>query len=95
MGNGDMSATRQVVREKARVARDLIKSHPLMPELSAELIAHKGIGAFRFSAALIEWSHSELEGLQTNLSTSVQKRMARTMVKRKLSVHLPNYRGWP
>jgi len=53
-GNGDMSATREVVREKARVARDLIKSHPLTPELSAELFAQKGIGAFRFSAALIE-----------------------------------------
>jgi len=63
-GNGDMSATREVVREKARVARDLIKSHPLTPELSAELFAQKGIGAFRFSAALIEWSQSELEGLQ-------------------------------
>ena len=38
-GNVDMSATREVVREKARVARDLIKSHPLTPELSAELFA--------------------------------------------------------
>jgi len=55
-GNGDMSATREVVREKARVARDLIKSHPLTPERSAELFAQKGICAFRFSAALIEWS---------------------------------------
>ena len=45
-GNGDMSATREVVREKARVARDLIKSHPLTLELSAELFAQKGIGAF-------------------------------------------------
>ena len=63
-GNGDMSVTREVVREKARVARDLIKSHPLTPELSAELFAQKGIGAFRFSAALIEWSQSELESLQ-------------------------------
>jgi len=63
-GNGDISATREVVREKARVARDLIKSHPLTPELSAELDAQKGIGTFRFSAALIEWSQSELEGLQ-------------------------------
>jgi len=65
-GNGDMSATREVVCEKARVARDLIKSHPLTPELSAELFAQKGIGALpgRFSAALIEWSQSELEGLQ-------------------------------
>jgi len=37
-----MSATREVVREKARVARDLIKSHPLTHELSAELFAQKG-----------------------------------------------------
>ena len=51
MGNGDMSATRDVVRENARVARDLIKSCPLTPELSAKLFAQKGIGAFRFSAA--------------------------------------------
>ena len=63
-GNGDMSATREVVREKARVARDLIKSHPLTPELCAELFAQKGISALRFSAALIEWSQSEVEGLQ-------------------------------
>ena len=34
-GNGDMSTTREVVREKARVARDLIKSRPLTPEISA------------------------------------------------------------
>ena len=53
-GSGDMSATSVVVREKAKVARDLIKSHPLTPELSAELFEQKGIGAFRFSAALIE-----------------------------------------
>jgi len=65
-GNGDMSATREVVRKKARVALDLIKSHPLTPELSAELFAQKEIGTFRFSAALIEWSQSELEGLQKN-----------------------------
>jgi len=65
-GNIDMSATREVVREKAKVARDLIKSHPLTPELSAKLFAQKGIGAFRFSTALIEWSQSELEGLQKN-----------------------------
>jgi len=55
-GNGGMSTTREVVREKARVARDLIKSHSLTLELSAELFAQKKIGAFRFSAALIEWS---------------------------------------
>jgi len=58
-GNGDMCATREVVLEKARVARDLIKSHQLTPERSAKLFAQKGIGAFWFSAALIEWSQSE------------------------------------
>jgi len=63
-GYGDMSASREVVREKARVARDLIKSHPPTPELSAEIFAQTGIGAFRFSAALIEWSQSELKGLR-------------------------------
>ena len=58
-----MSATRDVVCEKARVARDRIKSHSLTPELSAELFAQKGIGAFRFSEALIQWSQNELECL--------------------------------
>jgi len=40
-----MSTTREVVREIARVARDLSKGHPLTQELSAELFAQKGIGA--------------------------------------------------
>jgi len=44
------------------VARDLIKSHLLTLELSAELFAQKGIGGF--SAAFIEWSQSKLKGLQ-------------------------------
>jgi len=54
----DKSATREVVCEKSKLARDLVKSHPLTPELStAQLSAQKGIRAFRFSAALIklEW----------------------------------------
>jgi len=50
--------------EEERLARDRIKRHPLTPELSAELFAQMRIGAFRSSAALIEWSQSELEGLQ-------------------------------
>ena len=59
-----MGATREVVREKVIVARDLIKSYPLTPELSAELFAQNRLSAFKFSAVLIEWSQSELEGLQ-------------------------------
>ena len=56
-GNGDMSVTKKMFREKAEAARDLIKCHPLSPELATELFASKGIGAFRLSAALIEWAN--------------------------------------
>ena len=56
-----MIVTKKVVREKAKAARDLMKCHPLSPKLATELFASKGIGAFRFSAALIEWSKSELD----------------------------------
>jgi len=63
-GKSDMSPTREVVCEKAKMARDLIKSYSLTPELSAEPFVQKGIGTMRFSAALIEWLQSELEGLQ-------------------------------
>jgi len=63
-GNGDMRATKDVVRQKIIAARDLIKSHPLTPELATELFTSKGMGVFRFSAALIEWSESELNDVK-------------------------------
>jgi hypothetical protein len=85
----EMSATREVVRENARVARNLIKSHPLTPELSGTLFAQKEINVFRFSAAPFEWSQSSAE----DLGTSNQKCMAHTMVKCKLSKQIRNRRG--
>jgi len=57
---GYMRATKEVVRQKIIVARNLIKCHPLTLELATELFISKGMGVFRFSAALIEWSESEL-----------------------------------
>ena len=63
-GNGDMRATKEVVMQKIIAARDLIKSHPLTPELATELFTSKGMGVFRFSAALIEWSESELNDVK-------------------------------
>jgi len=62
--SGDMSTSREVFSAKAGVARDVIKSHPLTAELSAELFEQKGIGAFQFSEAPIKLSQSELEDLQ-------------------------------
>jgi len=63
-GNGDMRATKEVVRQKIIAARDLIKCYPLTPELATELFTSKGMGVFRFSAALIEWSESEFNDVK-------------------------------
>ena len=95
--NGDMSATKEVDQEKARVARDLIKSHPLTPELSAKLFAQKGIGPFRFSAALIEWSSSDLEGLQEIWKQSCKNawHVPWSTANSLYTTNLPNCRGWP
>ena len=64
MRDGDMRATKKVVRQKIIAARDLIKCHPLTPELATELFKSKGMGVFRFSAALIECSESELNDVK-------------------------------
>jgi len=58
-------------------------------------VTQKGIGAFRFSAALIEWSQSELEGLQKIWVQAWKKDKAVAWVNCKLFIHLPNWRGWP
>jgi len=59
-----MRATKEVVRQKMIAARDLITCHPLTPELATELLTTKGMGVFHFSAALIEWSESELNDVK-------------------------------
>jgi len=63
-GNCDMGATKEVVRQKIIAARDLITCHPLTLELATELFTRKGMGVFHFSAALIEWSVSELNDVK-------------------------------
>jgi len=63
-GNGDVRATKEVVRQKIIAARDLIKCHPLTPELATEFFTSKGMGVFCFSAALLEWSESELNDVK-------------------------------
>jgi len=59
-----MRATKKVVRQKIIAARDLIKCHPLTPELATKLLTRKGMEVFRFSAALIEWSESKLNDVK-------------------------------
>jgi len=59
-----MRATKDVVRQKIIASRDLIKCHVLTPELATELFTSKGMGVFRFSSALIEWSESEFNDVK-------------------------------
>ena len=59
-----MRATKELVRQKSIAARDLNQCHPLTPEIATELLTRKGMGVFRFSAALIEWSESELNDVK-------------------------------
>jgi len=95
-GKVDMGTTREVINANAKVACDLIKSHSLTPELSAELFAQKGVSAFWFMAALIEWLQSALGGLQKIYVKAYKNawRVPWTMIKCKLPVYLPNCRGW-
>ena len=63
-GNGDMRGTKEMVKQKIIAAYDLIKCHPLTPDLVTELFTSKGMGVFHFSAALIEWSEKELNDVK-------------------------------
>jgi len=59
-----MRATKEVVRQKIIAAHDLIKCHPLTPELATEFFTSKGMRVFCFSAAFIEWSECELNDVK-------------------------------
>ena len=76
-----MRASKGVFWQKIIAACDLIKCHPL----TTELFTSKGMGVFRFSAALIEWSESELNVVRPSL----QERLALATVNSKCSLYLP------
>jgi len=80
---------------KGRSSTRFNQMPPALAILATELFASKRIGAFRFSAALIEWSKSELDRLQKRLFTGAQECMACCMVNGKLPLHFPNRRSRP
>ena len=61
---GDMEETKRRILEKTRNARDMIEHHPLTPEQAVELFVSVGVGAFRYSAALVSWTAAELGELE-------------------------------
>ena len=59
-----MRASKEMVRQNIITARDLIKCHPLTPELATELFTSIGMGVFRLSVALIALSESKLNDVK-------------------------------
>ena len=83
-GSGNMTATKRVVRQKIIAARDLIKCHPLTPELATKLFISKGMGVFYFSPGLIEWSENDGASKPTRtLGTCHGKQHALSLSSRK------------
>ena len=62
---GDMAETKKRILEKTKEARDMIEHHPLHPEQAVELFVSVGVGAFRYSAALVAWTAEEMQYLET------------------------------
>jgi hypothetical protein len=61
---GDMSDTKERFLKRTEEARDLLRHHPLTPEHAIDLFTSIGVGAFRYSAALVPWTEKELERLE-------------------------------
>jgi hypothetical protein len=53
-----MSDTKERIFRKTEEARDLLRHHPLTPEQPIDLFTSIGVGAFRYSAALVPWHTS-------------------------------------
>jgi hypothetical protein len=53
---GDMSNTKERIFKRTEEARDLLRHHPLTPEQAVDLFTSIGVGAFRYSAALVPWT---------------------------------------
>jgi hypothetical protein len=61
---GDMSNTKERIFKRTEESRDLLRHHPLTPEQAIDLFTSIGVGAFRYSAALVPRTERELEGLE-------------------------------
>jgi hypothetical protein len=59
-----MSDTKERIFRKTEETRDLLRHHPLTPEQAIDLFTSIGVGAFRYSAALVTWTERELERLE-------------------------------
>jgi hypothetical protein len=59
-----VSDTKERIFRKNEEARDLLRHHPLTPEQAIDLLTRFGVGALRYSAALVPWTEKEQERLE-------------------------------
>ena len=62
--NGDFKQTKKLVFQRTEEAMEMIQHHPYTPELATQMFISKGVGSFRYSAAVVPWTESELMKLQ-------------------------------
>ena len=59
-----MAATKQKVLDKTKDACALLEHHPLTTARAIDLFVSTGVGAFRYSAALVPWTEQEMNDLE-------------------------------
>ena len=62
--NGDMRSMKKKVITRIRQAIEVVRGHPLLPELALEIFKSMAIGVFRYSAPFTPWSEAEMEQIQ-------------------------------
>jgi len=62
---GDKSFTKTLILSRLEEASDLVLCNPLPPEEVIDVFIGKGIGSFRYSAAVMAWSEREVEHLES------------------------------
>jgi hypothetical protein len=60
----NMSETKDFFSPKNWRRADLLRHHPITPEQAIDLFTSVGVGAFRYSAALVSWTERELERVE-------------------------------
>ena len=51
--NGDFKQTKKLVFQRTKEAMEMIQHHPYTPELATQMFISKGVGSFRYSAAVV------------------------------------------
>lgn len=63
--DGNMRSMKEKVIARIKQAINVVRGHPLLPDLALEIFKSMAIGVFRYNAPFASWSEAELEQIQT------------------------------